>query len=85
MYCLFVDYDVWGLCNQRHHAWCSWQCWLGFSKGLGSNLQVFQVENREYGGADETQKSKNLDLPNKILNDVQTSQQMFSCPLFVRN
>ena len=54
--------------------------YLGFAKGMRSNVWVFKVQNG-------LMNPKILsDLPNKLLNDVQTSQQMFPHPpLFVRN
>ena len=30
--------------------------WLGFFKGMGSNVQVLKVQNREYAGANEPPK-----------------------------
>ena len=60
---------------------CLWV--IGFTKGLGLNVQFFKVQNGEYGGADEPKILS--DLPNELLNDVQTSQQMFPHPPFVRN
>jgi hypothetical protein len=38
---------------------------LGFSKGMGSNVWIFKVQNGEYGGADEPQKLQNFVRPFK--------------------
>ena len=38
---------------------------LGFSKGMGSNVWTFKVQNGKYGGADEPQKPQNFVRPSK--------------------
>jgi len=38
---------------------------IGFNKGLGSNVQLFKVQNGEYGGADEPHKLQNFVRPSK--------------------
>jgi hypothetical protein len=43
----------------------SYQFQSGFSKGMQSNVWIFKVQNGEYGGADEPQKSQNFVRPSK--------------------
>ena len=38
---------------------------IGFTKGMGSNVQVFKIYNGEYGGADEPQKPQNFVRPSE--------------------
>ena len=39
---------------------------IGFTKGMGSNVQVFKVQNGEYAGADEPPKPQNFVRPSKL-------------------
>jgi hypothetical protein len=57
-----IGMDGWAVNNPFHKVS---QLSIGFTKGIGSNVWVFKVQNGEYGGADEPQKSQNFVRPSK--------------------